>query len=163
MAKFWMTEKNNTPADNFDLDIDNDYYGNIGGDSNGFGSNDLYGSEFDTLSSDVKVVMPEEDEEETALYKVLYAPEDCECRADIVDALMSGKVVVINTADLDNENMFRLFDYVMGALQVLEGEMKRYGKKVVALFPAGVDPETPLDEIEDEPYEDDEEEFDGNL
>ncbi len=151
MAKFWMNDRNNTaPENNFDIDIDNDYYKGI--DSTG----NLYGDEFDTVDTDVKVVEPEED----VIYKVLYAPEDCECRGEIVDSLMAGRVVVINVADMDKENMFRLFDYVMGALQALGGEMKRYNKKVVALFPEGVDVETPLDEIEDEPYDDYEEEID---
>ena len=156
MAKFWMNEKNNTtPADDFGIDIDNDYYGNIdGGDSTSFETGDLYG-ELGGVDSDVKVVMPEEEEEEI-LYKVLYAPEDCECRGDVVDSLVAGKVVVINVADLDKNEFLRLFDYVMGALQALGGEMKRYGKKVVALFPAGIDPETPLDQIETEPYDEEE-------
>lgn len=163
MAKFWMNDKNNTtPADDFDLDIDNDneYYSSIDDSKSGFGANDLYGGEYGTSMGDVRVVMPDEDEE--PLYKVLYAPEDCECRGEVVESLMSGRVVVINTADLDRDNMLRMFDYVIGALQALGGDMKRYGKKVVALFPAGIDIETPLDEIEDEPYDDDEEELDGN-
>lgn len=162
MAKFWMTEKNGTtPADDFDLDIDNDYYGAIDSEKNSFSAGNLYGDEFSSISSDVHVVMPD-DEEEEVLYKVLYAPEDCECRADVVESLMNGRVVVINTADLDRENMLRTFDYVMGALQALGGDMKRYGKKIVALFPAGVDIDTPLEDIEDEPYDDNEEELDGN-
>lgn len=163
MAKFWMTEKNGTtPADDFDLDIDNDYYGAIDSEKNSFSTGNLYGDEFSSISSDVHVVMPDDEEEEETLYKVLYAPEDCECRADVVESLMNGRVVVINTADLDRENMLRMFDYVMGALQALGGDMKRYGKKIVALFPAGVDIDTPLEDIEDEPYDDNEEELDGN-
>lgn len=161
MAKFWMNEKNNSANDNgfeFDLDIDNDYYGNIDGANDSFNTGNIYGGDFGSVG-DVQVVMPREDEEET-LYKVLYAPEDCECRGDIVDSLMAGRVVVVNLSDMDRENVLRMFDYVMGALQVLGGELKRYNKKVVALFPAGVDTETPLDEIEDEPYEDGEEELD---
>lgn len=161
MGKFWMNDKSNTtPADDFDLDIDNDYYSSIDGGKSGFGADDLYGGEYGTVSGDIKVAMPDEDEE--PLYKVLYAPEDCECRGDVVESLMNGRVVVINTADLDRDNMLRMFDYVMGALQALGGDMKRYGKKVVALFPEGVDIETPLADIEDEPYDDDEEELDGN-
>ena len=161
MAKFWMNDKNKaTPAENFGIDVDNDYYSNIGGgDKSSFGASDLYGDEFGGIDSDVKVVAPIE---EDVLYKVLYAPEDCECRGDVVDSLMSGRVVVINVSDLDREQLFRMFDYVMGALQALGGEMKRYGKKVVALFPEGVDPETPLEDIEDEPYDDNEEDLYGD-
>ena len=153
MAKFWMNDKNNAkPADDFGIDVDNDYYGNIDStDAASFDTVDLYG-ELGDVNSDVQVVMPEED----VLYKVLYAPEDCECRGDVVDSLVEGRVVVINVADLDKEQFMRLFDYVMGALQALGGEMKRYGKKVVALFPAGIDPETPLDQIETEPYDEEE-------
>lgn len=152
MAKFWMNDKkSNNPADDFGIDIDSNYYGNIdGGETTSFETNDLYG-DLGGVDSDVQVVAPEDD----TLYKVLYAPEDCECRGDVVDSLVAGRVVVINVADLDKEEFLRLFDYVMGALQALGGEMKRYGKKVVALFPAGIDPETPLDEIETEPYEED--------
>lgn len=154
MAKFWMNDKkSNNPADDFGIDIDSNYYGNIdGGETASFETSDLYG-ELGGVDSDVQVVAPEDD----TLYKVLYAPEDCECRGDVVDSLVAGRVVVINVADLAKEEFLRLFDYVMGALQALGGEMKRYGKKVVALFPAGIDPETPLEEIETEPNEDYEE------
>ncbi len=156
MAKFWMNDKKATPAENFGIDVDNDYYSNIGGnESSSFEASDLYGDEFGGYDSDVKVVAPVDD----TVYKVLYAPEDCECRGDVVDSLMNGRVVVMNVADLDREQLLRMFDYVMGALQALGGDMKRYGKKVVALFPEGVDPETPLTEFEDEPYEETEDEL----
>lgn len=155
MAKFWMNEKN-TVSEDFGIDVDRDYYGNIKDEKVSFDTSDLYGDEFGTIDSDVKVVEPEEEE---PVYKVLYAPEDCDCRGDIVDDLIAGRVVVMNIADMDKDEMFRMFDYVMGALQVLGGEMKRYGKKVVALFPADIDPETPLEDIETLSYEDDEETF----
>ncbi|MBE6548203.1 MAG: cell division protein SepF [Ruminococcaceae bacterium] len=159
MGKFWMNDSNKSANDDFDIDVDKDYYSKFDG-MDSYNADDLY-SEFGTIDSDVKVVAPEEDEEPT-LYKVLYAPESCQDSRDIVDSLVAGRVVVINVADLDRENFFRLLDYVMGALQALGGDMKRYGKKVVVLYPAGVDMDTPLDEIEDEPYEDNEEELDGN-
>lgn len=162
MADFWTRNKNNGAQD-FDFDIDNSYYDDIDGarKSSGFDSSDIYGSEFDIPSEDVQVVTPEPEEEpeEEKLYKVLYAPEDCHASIEIVESLMEGRIVVINISNLDRENFLRLFDYVMGALKVLGGEFKRFGKKVAVLYPAGVDTDIALEDVEDEPYEYEEETY----
>ena len=160
--KDWFKKNNNSSASDFDLDVDRDYYDNATDSVDSYEADDIYGEEFGGFGSDITVVEPEEPEEEP-LYKVLYAPEDCQDSRDIVDSLIAGRVVVMNVAGLDRENFLRLFDYIMGALHVLGGDMKKFGKKVVALFPAGVDVDTPLDEIEDEPYEEADEEIDEEI
>ena len=163
MADFWNKNKNNGSQD-FDFDIDNDYYGDVDGTkkNTGFDSSDIYGSEFDVENEDVQVVSSEQEEEEPeqpTLYKVLYAPDDCQASIEIVDSLLEGRVVVINIGGLDNANFLRLFDYVMGALHAIGGEFKRIGKKIAVLYPAGVDSDIPLEEIEDEPFEFEEETY----
>ena len=57
-----------------------------------------------------------------------------------------------------------MLDYVMGAVHALDGQLVRITNDVVALFPADVDAETDIDEIEDEPeeYFDDAEEIYGD-
>ena len=62
-----------------------------------------------------------------------------------------GRVVVIDTADLAREDFLRMLDYVMGAVHALDGQLVRLSKEEVALFPADVDTEIDIDEIEDEP------------
>ena len=51
-----------------------------------------------------------------------------------------------------------MFDYVMGAVHALDGELEKVTKNLVVLWPAGVDMSMDIDEIEDEPYEEYDEE-----
>lgn len=157
-SKFWMFGKQNEPADDFDSDYDTIYYGEKSvEESTEDAYNDVYAQED---ISEVKVVVeetaePEVEEvvEEEPLYKVVLAPESCQDSAEIVECFKMGRVVVIDTEALPKEDFFRMFDYVMGAVHALDGELQKVTKTLVVLWPAGVDTTLDIDEIEDEPYE----------
>ena len=166
LGKFWLFGKQDEPAEDFDVDYDNIYYGEQPAESEsveseqdlGDGYSATYGAE-----SDVKVVKEEEPVEEAVeepLYRVVFEPETYQDSAEIVECLKMGRVVVIDTVSLGRDDFLRMLDYVMGALQALDGQMVRITKDVVALFPADVDTEIDINEIEDEPvdYEEDGEE-----
>ena len=176
-SKFWMFGKQNEPADDFDSDYDTIYYGEKSEDEsiqNAY-NDDVYAqddiSEVKVVTEEVAVeaeaeeVEPEAEEE--PLYKVILAPESCQDSAEIVECLKMGRVVIIDTESLPKEDFFRMFDYVMGAVHALDGQLVRLTKEVVALFPADVDTEIDIDEIEDEPQDyfdeaDDENSEEGN-
>ena len=93
-----------------------------------------------------------------------------DCREGIVKGLSSGHVVVVRLGGLEATDVLRLFDYMMGAVQALDGELVRPRATTVVLLPNGVElDETELDladadededdaddEYEDDEYEDDE-------
>lgn len=158
ITKFWLLGKQNEPADEIDEDYDINYYGEKPAEE--AVSNEYNGAyEADDIS-EVKVVSEqpaeepvEEVVEEEPLYKVVFAPESCQDSAEIVDCFKMGRVVIIDIEALPKEEFFRLLDYVMGAVQALDGEFQKITKTLVVLWPAGVDTEIDIDTIEDEPYE----------
>ena len=180
MKKFWLFgTDDNEPAEDFDADYDSIYYGDSDntaddGKNGEVTSDDLYMTGYDTAGvSDVHIVTPEKTEISVAdkkeppkpepeqdepaeeyLYKVTYTPERYTDSPDIVDAFMNGRVVVINAEELDKENFLRMFDYIMGAVQALEGDIRKIRGKTVVLLPEGTDPNIDIDEIEEEPYGD---------
>ena len=169
-SKFWMFGKQNEPADDFDSDYDTIYYGEKPAEES---AEDAYNDDAYAQDdiSEVKVVTetepvaeseaPAEAEvEEEPLYKVILAPESCQDSAEIVECFKMGRVVIIDAEALPKEDFFRMFDYVMGAVHALDGELEKVTKNLVVLWPAGVDTSLDIDEIEDEPYEEyDEEEI----
>jgi len=86
-----------------------------------------------------------------------------DCREGIVSGLASGQVVIIFLEEMEANDILRLFDYVMGAVQALDAEMLRPIPATVVLIPNGVEVsdeelEEALDVEEvDDDYEDDEE------
>lgn len=54
---------------------------------------------------------------------------------DVVDYLMQGYTVVMNIEELERATTIRLMDFLMGALYVLGGEMKRVTKTTLVLSP----------------------------
>ena len=166
IGKFWLFGKQEEPAEDFDVDYDNIYYEDrptsnsideLTDDSvekmSTFGG-DAYSNTYGADTSDVKVVKEEPVEEEPTeepLYKVTFAPETYRDSAEIVEYFKNGRVIVIDTADLGREDFLRMLDYVMGAVHALGGQLVRLTSDVVALFPADVDTEIDIDEIEDEP------------
>ena len=87
-----------------------------------------------------------------------------DCREGIVRGLSAGHVVVVRLGNLAANDVLRLFDYMMGAVLALEGELVRPAATTVVLLPKDVElDEDELepddeDEIEDEEYEEYEEE-----
>ncbi len=86
-----------------------------------------------------------------------------DCREGIVKGLAAGHVVVVRLRNLEANDVLRLFDYMMGAVLALEGELVRPAATTVVLVPKDVELnedelEPDDDELEDE--EDDENEYD---
>ena len=90
-----------------------------------------------------------------------YTPESYrDVRVEIVTAVADSHVVVVNIRNLvDEPDMVRLIDYVMGAAQVLGATLRRLGGNNLLLVPKDV--EVDEDDIlitDDEDVEDEEEE-----
>ena len=78
-----------------------------------------------------------------------------DCREGIVRGLAAGHVVVVRLGNMEANDVLRLFDYMMGAVLALEGELVRPAATTVVLLPNGAE----LDEDELEPDDDDEDEY----
>jgi FtsZ-interacting cell division protein YlmF len=155
--KFWWFSKKNDPASEFD-EINNDYYGEDMSSDRDSASENGYDYQ-DSDSSDVSVVLsgdPSKDVKEP-LMKRTFTPLTCNDSSEIVDAFKDGRVAVICIEELDKPNFLRLFDYIMGAVQALDGEFERIDRDTVVLFPYGVDVETDIDELEEEIVEESDE------
>ncbi len=80
-----------------------------------------------------------------------------DCREAIVRGLSSGHVVVVRLSKLEAGDVLRLFDYMMGAVLALDGELARPHPTTVVLLPSGVELDEDILELEDEDeYEEDE-------
>ena len=63
--------------------------------------------------------------------------------------------MVVRLGNMEANDVLRLFDYMMGAVLALEGELVRPAATTVVLLPKGAE----LDEDELEPDDDDEDEY----
>ena len=89
------------------------------------------------------------------ILKRTFTPTGYEDRKAIVDAFKDGRVVVLCIEELDMSAFYRIFDYVMGAVQALDGSAERVDRETVVLFPHGVDSDkVKVDEIEEEVFDD---------
>ncbi len=153
--KYWWFSKKNEPAQDFD-EINNDYYGNSMSASIDEDDADPY---TDNGSGDVSVVLSGDPSKKEPLKKRTFTPESCDDSAEIVDAFKDGRLVVICVEELDKPNFLRLFDYLMGAVQALDGDFKRIDRDTVVLIPYGADEDISIDDIEEDiPDEEDEDE-----
>ena len=158
--KFWWFSKKNEPAADFD-EINNDYYGeSMRADGNASADN-AYDSYSNDDSGDVSVVLSGDPSKKEPLMKITFTPLTCNDSAEIVDAFKDGRVVVICVEELDKPNFLRLFDYLMGAVQALDGELKRIDRDTVVLLPYGTDEDISIDELEEEAVEKTEDNGDG--
>ena len=158
--KFWWFSKKNEPAADFD-EINNDYYGeSMRADGNASADN-AYDSYPNDDSGDVSVVLSGDPSKNEPLMKRTFTPLTCNDSAEIVDAFKDGRVVVICVEELDKPNFLRLFDYLMGAVQALDGELKRIDRDTVVLLPYGTDEDISIDELEEEAVEKTEDNGDG--
>ncbi len=164
--KFWWFSKKNEPASDFE-DYSNDYYGDNMREDNTQRNEEesSYGSYSDSDISDVSVVLtgdPSRDKE--PLMKRTFSPLSCDDSSDIVDAFKAGRAVVICVEELDKPNFLRLFDYIMGAVQALDGRFDRIDRDTVVLFPYGTDEDVSVDDLEeaeaDEETDEDSEDLD---
>ncbi len=149
--KFWWLSKKNEPASDFE-EYNKGYYGEELAEVASSTSESAY----DTDASDVSVVLSGDPSKEKPLLKRIFTPLTCNDSSEIVDAFKDGRIAVICIEELDKPNFTRLFDYLMGAVQALDGELRRLDRDTVALLPYGVDSEISLDEIEEELVEEDE-------
>jgi cell division inhibitor SepF len=149
--KFWWLSKKNEPASDFE-EYNKGYYGEELAEVASSTSESAY----DTDASDVSVVLSGDPSKEKPLLKRIFTPLTCNDSSEIVDAFKDGRIAVICIEELDKPNFTRLFDYLMGAVQALDGELLRLDRDTVALLPYGVDSEISLDEIEEEIVEEDE-------
>ncbi len=161
--KFWWFSKKNDAASDFD-EINNDYYGESMSADGAEASQNAYDAYGDD-NGDVSVVLSGDPSKKEPLTKKTFTPLTCEDSADIVDAFKDGKACVICVEELDKPNFLRLFDYLMGAVQALDGSLDRLDRDTVVLLPYGTDEDISIDDIPEagEEYEeeeqDDEEEF----
>ena len=80
-----------------------------------------------------------------------------DCREGIVRGLAAGHVVVVRLSNLEANDVLRLFDYMMGAVLALEGELVRPAATTVVLLPKGTELDEDELEPDDESLDDDEE------
>ncbi len=159
--KFWWFTKKNEPAADFD-EINNDYYGESMSLGNVDDDEDAYDAYSDT-DGDVSVVLSGNPSKEEPLMKRTFTPLTCTDSAEIVDAFKDGRVIVICVEELDKPNFLRLFDYLMGAVHALDGQLERIDRDTVVLLPYGVDNDISVDELEEETVEDKTENDDGDI
>ena len=146
--KFWWFSKKNDSASDFD-EVNNGYY-DSDMSADGESTDNTYDYS-DTDVSDVSVVLSGDPSKEEPLMKRTFTPESCQDSADIVDAYKQGRVVVICVEELDKPNFMRLFDYLMGAVQALDGALERIDRDTVVLLPYGVEiDDVDVDELEEE-------------
>lgn len=153
MEKPWWMRKQQ-PVQDYEDDVNGYYYGGEepqaenadAVDENGYDSyesGDI--SEVQVLSGDpIK-----ESEKAEPLMKKTFVPQTCQDSREIVDAYKDGRVVVICVEELDRENFLRLFDYVMGAVQALDGDLHRLNRDTVVLLPYGIDENVDVDALEE--------------
>ncbi len=153
--KFWWFSKKNDSSTDFD-EVNNGYYdSDMSSDGDASDANSYDYS--DTDVSDVSVVLSGDPSKEEPLMKRTFTPDSCQDSADIVDAYKQGRVVVICVEELDKPNFMRLFDYLMGAVQALDGALERIDRDTVVLLPYGVEiDDVDVDELEEEVVTDEE-------
>lgn len=146
--KLWWFSKKNEPAADYD-EINNDYYGTGMSVGNGDES-DSYDPYSGDDNGDVSVVLTGDPTKKEPLKKKTFTPLTCNDSADIVDAFKDGRVIVICIEELDKPNFLRLFDYLMGAVQALDGDLKRIDRDTVVLLPYGADEDISIDDLEED-------------
>ena len=148
-------KKKNEPATDYDEDYDSMYYGKSDPDDDSDEIDaDQTVAEEDGDISEVRVAWSEEDAQAVAevepLRKKTFTPKTCQDSRAIVEAYRDGKVVVICVEELNKENFLRLFDYVMGAVHALDGELSRIDRDTVVLLPYGAEEDLDVEELEED-------------
>ena len=118
----------------------------------------VYDDEIDEIDdSDVKVNEDEIDPEEEAVEKrafggineaavslKLMAPKEFSEATKVADCLMAGSSVVLNIENINDKDIVRFMDFLMGVIYVIDGNMKHVSKTTVIVTPknVGVEGET---------------------
>jgi len=141
MEKPWWLKKS-APAEEAEntYDLDGIYYGKKQNDDV-IEPENSYDSYESGDVSDVGVSISYEPIKEVAkaepILKKTFTPKDAtDCQA-VVDALKENRVVVLYVEELckSKENFRRFFDYVMGAVQALDGELRKPDRDTAVLLP----------------------------
>ena len=76
-----------------------------------------------------------------------YAPAELADRQKAVAKLAEGYIVMLLDVDqMDRDVFLRFFDYIMGAVQALEGDVRKISKSTIALIPYGAN----VDDIDED-------------
>ena len=166
MERPWWLKKNEPVTDyEEDYDVSGTYYGEK--KDSAATSENAYETYDNGDVSEVGVAWSEEEAKAIAranepLKKMTFAPKNCQDSPAIVDGLKDGRVIVVCVEELDRENFLRLFDYVMGAVHALDGQLIRVDRDTVHLLPYGVDEDTDVNALEEAEVEETVEATDGN-
>lgn len=149
MEKPWWLKKSAPAEEAENTYIDEEYY-NFGlfkkktPEVDEINQTDPYGIGDSGDVSDVGVSISYEPIKEVAkaepILKKTFTPKDAtDCQA-VVDALKENRVVVLYVEELckSKENFRRFFDYVMGAVQALDGELRKPDRDTAVLLPYAV-------------------------
>ena len=158
LEKFWLFGKKSEPAEEIDDSYDDLYYKT---DATPEGSQATGNDYYDEDMSDIRVVLSAENARDIAkasepLMKRTFTPTSYTDGSKIVDSFKDGRVVVICVEELDRDNFVRLFDYLMGAVQALDGELSKIDRETVVLLPYDFNEDISIDELDEEIVEDDE-------
>lgn len=86
-----------------------------------------------------------------------YAPAELADRQKAVAKLAEGYIVMLLDVDLLEKDVFlRFFDYVMGAVQALDGDIRKINKSTLALIPYGAN----VDDLDEDDLAEPEEQTD---
>lgn len=86
-----------------------------------------------------------------------YSPAELADRQKAVAKLAEGYIVMLLDVDqLEKDVFLRFFDYVMGAVQALEGDIRKINKSTLALIPYGAN----VDDIDEDDIAEPEEQAD---
>ena len=113
---------------------------------------DLYGGYddgIDEVDDDIKINNVEEEPEENgkgafggineaAVSLKLMAPKEFSEATKVADCLMAGSSVVLNIENIEQTDIVRFMDFLMGVIYVINGNMKHVSKTTVIVTPSNV-------------------------
>lgn len=161
MFNFKLFGQKEEPAEDFDADYDEVYYGDVDLNDNNKATGDVDGIIDDGIVTEVNDVEDEEEPVAEVHYKRTFYPESYVESRDVVEAFMLSRVVIINIENLPKADFLRMFDYVMGAIQAIGGDMQKIDKNTVVLIPDNID-DVDIDELDEEPLYDEEDDYEEN-
>lgn len=113
---------------------------------------DLYGGYddgIDEVDDDIKINNVEDEPEESgkgafggineaAVSLKLMAPKEFSEATKVADCLMAGSSVVLNIENINQTDIVRFMDFLMGVIYVINGNMKHVSKTTVIVTPSNV-------------------------
>ncbi len=79
---------------------------------------------------------------ESAVSLKVMAPKNYAEATKVADSLIAGSTVVLNVEALENAEMIRFMDFLMGVLYVIHGNMKNVSKTTIVVSPSGISDES---------------------